>query len=85
MLAIWGARYRLEAEFRNIVTGHWLGGMLSQCPTAQYPQLDKLIGSDAGKPAEAEKVDPKEAASNMRAWGAWLRAGQRRAGKKKGG
>ena len=60
--------------------------MLSQCPPAQYPQLDKLIGGDADdKPAEPEKVDPKEAASNVRAWGAWLRAGQRRAGKKKGG
>lgn len=86
MLAIWGARYRLEAEFRNIVTGHWLGGILSQCPPAQYPQIDKLIGTDGGsKPAELEKIDPKEAASNARAWGAWLRAGQRRAGKKKGG
>lgn len=87
MLAIWGARYRLEAEFRNIATGAWLGGILSQCPPAQYPDLDKLIGKDGGssKPVEPEQIDPKEAASNARAWGAWLRAGQRRAGKKKGG
>lgn len=86
MLAVWGARYRLEAEFRNIVTGAWLGGMLSQCPPAQYPELDKLVGGEGGNSAAAPvKIDPKEAAANARVWGVLLRSGQRRAGKKKGG
>lgn len=83
MLAIWGARHRQVADFRNIVTGAWLGGMLSQCPPAQYPQLEKLIGAEE-KPAEAKKIDPKEASANARAWGEWLRAGQPRRQKQSG-
>lgn len=67
------------------MAGAWLGGILGQCPPAQYPTLDKLIGGDADdKPAKPEKIDPQEAASNARAWGAWLRAGQRRLARKGG-
>lgn len=67
------------------MAGAWLGGMLSQCPPAQYPTLDKLIGDEGGDtPAKPEKIDPEEAASNARAWGAWLRAGQRRLARKGG-
>lgn len=83
LLAIWGARQRLEADFRNIVTGAWLGGMLSQCPPAQYPPLEKLIGDQGDSPAPSPQVmDPKEAAANARVWGLLLSAGKRRKARK---
>ena len=77
MLAIWGARHRQDTDFRNIVTSAWLGGMLSQCPPAQYPTLEKLLGGEAA-PVEPQKTDPAEASANARAWGVWLRAGQKK-------
>lgn len=87
MLAIWAARARLEGEFRNVVAGAWLGGMLSQCPPAQYPKLESLIGTEGDAAAAAagpRTIDPKEASANARVWGILLRSGQRKA-KKKGG
>lgn len=84
MLAIWGARHRFEAEFRNHVTSAWLAGMLSQCPPAQYPKIESLLGGETDQSDRAEKIAPQESASNARAWGAWLRAGRRRAAKKGG-
>jgi hypothetical protein len=58
--------------------------MLSQCPPAQYPKLENLIGGAGEKPKPAETFTPAESAANARAWGAWLRAGERRASKQKG-
>lgn len=55
--------------------------MLSQCPPAQYPKLENLIGTQGEKPRQPEQIDPSESAANARAWGAWLRAGQKRAAK----
>ncbi|MAF60203.1 hypothetical protein [Blastomonas sp. CCH5-A3] len=53
--------------------------MLSQCPPAQYPPLDKLIGTDgAVTPQSAPVLDPKEAAANARVWGLLLSAGKKR-------
>lgn len=61
------------------MAGAWLGGMLSQCPPAQYPPLDKLIGGEGEQSAPAPQVmDPKEAAANARVWGLLLSAGKKR-------
>ena len=61
------------------MAGAWLGGMLSQCPPAQYPPLDKLIGGEGDQtPPSPQVMDPKEAAANARVWGLLLSAGKKR-------
>jgi hypothetical protein len=56
---------------RGLVTAAWLTGILSQADPQQYPKLETLT---AGEERPAPAADPKEAAGNARAWGAWLKA-----------
>lgn len=78
MLALRGARKRREAERDNHILTAWLSGLLSRLPPKDYPKLDTLLG----RPRSAKRrnaIDPAEASANARAWGAWLRAVNRQA------
>lgn len=59
---------------RNLLTGAWLNGLLSQADPKQYPKLETLLEGEQ-KP---ERPDPKQAASNARAWAAWLTAANKK-------
>lgn len=61
---------------RGHLTGHWLNGFLSQVDPNQYPKLEKILDGEAE--GEAAPASPQESASNARAWGAWLKAANKK-------
>ncbi|MED5546129.1 MAG: hypothetical protein VYD90_12840 [Pseudomonadota bacterium] len=76
-----GARAREKAAFRNLATSAWLTGLLSQSDPRSYPTLESLIGDDA-KASEPQRTDPAEAKQNLRMWGVWLKAVNRKSAAK---
>ncbi|MBB4857200.1 hypothetical protein HNO88_000507 [Novosphingobium chloroacetimidivorans] len=79
ILALRGAKSRAEGEFRRQMTAAWLCGLLGQVDPRAYPKLEEIV-ADAEKPKAAPiSSDPAEASANLKAWGAWLKAVNRRA------
>ena len=77
VLALKGAKDRLEGDFRNFIINAWLGGLLSQADPKNYPKLESMIQGDRKKEVPA---DPAEASHNARLWGQWLQRENKKAG-----